>query len=277
MNTIRTISVQCVSGDGVVPFYIDIPFEVDMVKLVDTRSYGSGVLAMAPRISFLPKNQVVCIANKNYFPSALPVEYYYQRPTPIIGTHYITNDAIGNETKPLSYLMFVFEFWSFKAGLPMEIRPTNWQNEMISVSSRDNSFPLDILFPVDEIIIENTAVINFNVTTLSSLVFYSDFVPSIPEYVLNKDPIVGTDLVSNGLSKSRVSGGIVALVSNSYDSNGKYRYRFQSPVTIRGVYRIWNSADPQTYPSDLLSPISSYLWDNGTDVVNLFVKFISYR
>lgn len=276
MNTIRTISAQFTLNTSIMDFYLDIPFEVDMVKLVDTRSYGVGVSTMSPRISFLPNNQVVCLANKTGFPANNQIEFWFNRATPLIGTYYISNDVVGDTAKPTSYLLFVFEFWSFKAGLPRAVRPTNWQQELISVSSIDNSFSLDIRFPVDEIIIENCDIINFNLSTQSSLIFYSDFLPSTPTYVKNIDPLVGTDYVSNNLSKARVSSGVIGVVHNTYYTNPVYRYKFEQPITIRGNYRIWNQADPQPYPASLLSPVASGIWDN-IDIATFFVKFISYR
>lgn len=276
MNTIRTVSAQFVAGIGVIDFYIDIPFEVDMVKLVDTRSRAPLYsIPMIPRVSFLSGNQIVCLANKSNFGATVPIEFWYNRPTPIIGTYTISNDLVGETDKPQSYVMFVFEFWSFKADLPRNLRPTNWQSEVISVSSRDNTFALDIRFPVDEIIIENYEVILFNRVDLNSIMFYSDFIPPTTEYIKNADPLVGTNYVSNGLSKSRVAGSIIGVVNNNYATNAKYRYRFAEPQIIRGNYRVWNAPDPQPYPASTISNLSWYVWNTG--IATFFIKFISYR
>jgi hypothetical protein len=275
MNTVRTVSAQFAEGSAIASFYIDIPFEVDMVRLVNMRSYAANIYPTTPRISFLPKNQIVSLGNKSAgFPSALPVEFYYDRPTPIIGTYTITNDVVIDTTAhPVAYVICVFEFWS---GYPIPRRPTDFQNELLVVDTKENSFALDILFPVHEIVIENVSILNFNTITTSSLIFYSDFLPTGPSIVRDRDPLVGTTLVSNGLSKTRVSSGVLGIVSNTYDNNSKVRYRFKDPIFIRGNYRIWFEADPQPYPANQVLPTASGIWEDGTDTASFFIKFLSY-
>ena len=154
MNTIRTISVITQTGNPTVNFMLNIPFEVDLIRLVDCRSVVVTLNACVciPTVSFIP-NQPLCIGNTGC--NINPVDFHFKNATPINGLHTMSFTYTGGYTGPQTYVGFILEFWNTITGIPLQMQQTLWQNACVSVSSNTNSFPLDILFPVDEIIIED--------------------------------------------------------------------------------------------------------------------------
>ena len=264
MNTVRTISVNTTMNNPNVSFMLNIPFEVDMIRLVDCRSYslflGDAYEVCIPLLSFIP-NQPLCLANTGT--NCNPIEFHFKNSTPINGLHSMSltfPSATG--LVPQSFVSLILEFWSYKVGIPLEIRQTNWQNECVSVSDNQNTFALDVQFPVDEIIIEDMFFQRFNVSKFNSLTFYSDFLSQ--ESVYTK-----TDTNSN---KCRVAGATIGMCNwgTLVVRPNKIRYRFAQPITIRGNYTIWFRPDPAPYGAG--GSIWS-LWGNAS----FLFKFISYR
>jgi len=262
MNTQRTISGRFLASAPSVSFYIDIPFEVDMIKLVDGRGINSDINSRPtlPTVSFIP-NQVIAMIG-NTFGSGSPTEFYFKQPTAIVGNHSLRFTIGGSNTFPNTTFCLVFEFWKFTVGLPMTIKSTNWQNECITVSDINNSFILDIQFPVDEIIIENRHFVGFPSAVNSTLHFYSDFLQQLPE------------INTTGTNIARSSGNTLGMSGANYDIGNKYHFRFEQPKTIRGNYRIWNRPDPTVF----VDAVDGRDWSLWTNVVaSFYVRFVSYR
>ena len=261
MNSIRTISVITTVGNPTINFMLNIPFEVDLIRLVDCRSVcnGFGSFACIPTVSFIP-NQPLCIGNTGG--NINPVDFHFKNAKPINGLHTMSFAYTGGETGPQTYVGLILEFWNTITGIPLQMKQTQWQNACVSVSSNTNSFPLDILFPVDEIIIEDMFFQNFNSSSYSSLTFYTDFLPLEPIYTK-------TEPNSN---KCRTAGSTIGMCNLGIIMTrpNKIRYRFAQPLTIRGNYRIWFEADPISWGAGLFN---SSVWGSAS----FLFKFISYR
>ena len=260
MNTVRTISVNTTMNNPNVSFMLNIPFEVDMIRLVDCRSQSllvaGSYYVCIPTLSFIP-NQPLCIANTGA--NCNPTEFHFKNSTPINGLHSMSltfPTALG--LVPQTFVSLILEFWSHKVGIPLQVRQTKWQNECVSVSDNHNTFALDVQFPVDEIIIEDMFFQDFYVSNFNSLTFYSDFLPQESVYT-------NTDTNSN---KCRVAGATIGMCNwmTLLVRPNKIRYRFAQPITIRGNYTIWFRPDPDPYNN-------WGLWGNAT----FLFKFISYR
>ena len=262
MNTIRTVSVKTTLNNPNVSFMLNIPFEVDLIRLVDCRSFslmGAPYYVCIPTVSFIP-NQPLCLANTGV--NCNPIDFHFKQPKVINGLHTINLTFGGGLIGVMSYIGLIFEFWNTTIGIPLQIKQTNWQNECIDVSTSTNTFPLDIMFPVDEIIIEDMNFQGFKVVVDSSLTFYTDFLPQEPVYK-NKE---------TNLNVCRTGGSTLGMCSTgvSMIRPNKIRYRFAQPITIRGNYRIWFEADPVVYG---VGVNRSSVWGSAT----FLFKFISYR